>query len=66
MKIVKRIIKNKWFKRITAALVCLTIFGTIAFFGIQMAVDGAAKKYIVKFEDIPEADAVIVLGALPF
>ncbi|AJD31808.1 vancomycin high temperature exclusion protein [Clostridium sporogenes] len=54
--------KNKM-KRILTVIMVIVLMGTAAIFFIDFRVRSESKKYIVNPKDVPEAEAILVLGA---
>jgi SanA protein len=59
-------LKKKLFKRILIAGIALSIIGVIAFFVVDSHVKKTARPHIISIEDLPDVDAVIILGAYVF
>ncbi len=55
-------LKNKM-KRILTVIMVIVLMGTAAIFFIDFRVRSESKKYIVNPKDVPEAEAILVLGA---
>jgi len=55
-------LKNK-IKRILVVIMVIVLVGTAAIFFIDFRVRSESKKYIVNPKDVPEAEAILVLGA---